>query len=229
MENLRRLQIVAEGLGKRLNEFMLVGGAAVEFYATRQLEEPPRPTEDVDVVVQLASHTAFYELEEYLRASGFTHDVASGMRSRYRYRMVQVDVASVPGELLGFENRWYAEAFGSLWQLDLKNGLTVNLPSAPYLLGMKLEAYWSRGGSDPRVSKDMEDIVFLVYYRSGLESEITQSSSHLRSYIQESFSELVNDESSEYKAAIEALLPMRLPEAETRKVQALFRRLADPL
>jgi predicted nucleotidyltransferase len=220
--NQRRIQLVVRARGHRSTEFMLVGGAAMELYATRSVLEPPRPTEDVDVVVRLASRVAFDELEVYLRSRGFVNDVHSTVLSRYRLDFVQLDVAVVPGEILGFENRWYAAGFEHTWTCEVGEGLSIRLPEAPYLIGMKLEAFFSRGNGDLRTSTDFEDIVVLIHGRVNLLSEAQQALPDIRAYLAERISILLTNE-DELREAIDGHLGRDLSLVSSRRVLSILR------
>ena len=227
--NLRRIRAIAEALELRLDEFMLVGGAAIELYATRPMVEPPRPTQDVDVVIRLASRQHFDELEQFLRSRGFAHDVHSGVISRYVLGgelRVQVDVAVVPGDILGFENRWYAEAFEHTWSYPLKPGLSIRLPESPYLLGMKMHALVDRGGNDLRLSADLEDIVFVLYHRPEALDELSQASSALQNYLSHALRTVIESHTIDFNEAVEIALPRDVSIETVRRIQRSIRQIA---
>lgn len=84
---------------------MFVGGATVSLYATDpELAEEVRPTDDVDVVVELASYGGYAEIDEKLRALGFANDVESGVICRYRLQGIVVDVMPTEPKVIGFSN-----------------------------------------------------------------------------------------------------------------------------
>ena len=48
-------------------------------------------------------------------------------------------------EILGFGNRWYGPALENAENVILQEGVEVNMITAPYFLGTKMEAFRARG------------------------------------------------------------------------------------
>ena len=71
--NIQRIKTVNEALGDLKENFVFVGGATVSLYADRMTEEV-RPTDDVDVLVEIWSRWDYAALEEKLRQTGFVID-----------------------------------------------------------------------------------------------------------------------------------------------------------
>ena len=81
--NLIRLRAVGSALSELNRKVVFVGGATVSLYATDPAAVEPRPTDDVDVVIEVATYAEFvYSVEERLRQLGFTNDIESIF---YRY------------------------------------------------------------------------------------------------------------------------------------------------
>ena len=57
------LELAADGLGPLLDEVVFVGGATVTLWITDPGAPPARPTKDVDVVVEVATRSAFHDFE----------------------------------------------------------------------------------------------------------------------------------------------------------------------
>ena len=111
-ENLVRIKAVNEALKGLEQEFVFVGGATVSLYATNpELATEVRPTDDVDVIVELASYGGYAGIDEKLRGLGFKNDVASGVICRYILQGIIVDVMPTEPKVIGFANRWYPEGF----------------------------------------------------------------------------------------------------------------------
>ena len=84
--NILRLKVVAEVLSSLNVLFVFVGGATVSLYASDpNLATEVRPTDDVDVVVELATYSGFVQLEERLREVGFVNDLESGELSNKQW------------------------------------------------------------------------------------------------------------------------------------------------
>jgi hypothetical protein len=63
--------------------------------------------------------------------------------------------------ILGFENRWQAEAVPFAVSCELPSGRSIAAVPPPFLLATKLEAFASRGNADYVGSRDMADVVSL--------------------------------------------------------------------
>jgi hypothetical protein len=86
---------------------------------------------------------AFHEFEAKLRERRFIEDQESGVICRWRHDASQLILDAMParGEILGFENRWHAEALPRAVERELPSGATIRAVSPPYLLATKLEAF----------------------------------------------------------------------------------------
>jgi hypothetical protein len=83
--NIELLETAAEALGELVDDVMFVGGATVELWLTRPSTVEVRPTEDVDVVVEVTTRTAFHAFETKLRQRRFAEDQESGVICRWRH------------------------------------------------------------------------------------------------------------------------------------------------
>lgn len=75
LTNISRILIVARALEDLMEKTVFVGGAAVSLYASDNAAFESRPTDDVDVVVEIVSYSEFIHFEKKLRAVGFENDV----------------------------------------------------------------------------------------------------------------------------------------------------------
>ena len=64
--NLKIVEKVALALGEINEEVIYIGGAIIALYITDQGAEEPRPTNDIDVLVQVSSYSEMEELREKL-------------------------------------------------------------------------------------------------------------------------------------------------------------------
>ena len=67
--------------------------------------------------------------------------------------------------ILGFSNRWYKEGIIHSIYFNVGINSRIRILSVPYFIACKLEALFDRGMADLRLSKDLEDIVFLLNNR----------------------------------------------------------------
>lgn len=162
-----------------------MGGATVELWITDPAAPPVRPTKDVDVVIEVTTRTAFHEFEARLRERGFSEDRQDGVICRWRRRDSGLILDAMPAraEILGFENRWQAEALPHAVSRELPSGTHIRAVSPPYLLATKLEAFKGRGHGDFLGSRDFADIVALLDGRDEIVTEVLASPPELRRYL----------------------------------------------
>ncbi len=185
-ENILRIKVVHEALGEDLNKVVIfIGGAVVSLYHDRPSVDV-RPTDDVDILVELLTYSGYVELEEKLRVRGFVNDIESGVVCRYTINGITVDVLPTSEKILGFAIRWYKEAAANTIQVTLQpEGPEINIFPAVYFLATKIEAYKDRGDGDGRLSTDFEDITFILNNRNSIWQEMESTTGQLRTYLQE--------------------------------------------
>lgn len=187
--NIVRIKAISRALTELGDRFAFVGGATVSLYSDRPNFEI-RPTDDVDVIVEILSYADHTQLDAQLRKIGFKNDVSSGVISRYIYESTIVDVVPTTTEALGFANRWYPEGYKHAVQITLGN-VQAKILTAPYFIATKLEAFKDRGKNDGRTSRDFEDIVFVLENRRVIWDELNNTTGELRKYLQETFASLM--------------------------------------
>ncbi len=79
-----------------------------------------RPTDDIDVVIELLSYGHFGELEERLRTLGFQNDVESHIITRYVYQGIIVDIMPTDPDVVGLSYIWYPEGMSVLQDIGEK-------------------------------------------------------------------------------------------------------------
>jgi nucleotidyltransferase AbiEii toxin of type IV toxin-antitoxin system len=179
------LEAAAHALGDLLAEVVFVGGATIGLWITDPAAPAPRPTKDVDLIVEVASRGGFYEFEERLRVRGLREDAQSDVICRWRYDELILDVMPTDASILGFANRWQALAVPHAITRELPSGARIAAVSPPFLVATKLEAFAGRGCEDYLASRDFADIVSLLDGRAELVDEVRSSSSDLRGYLAE--------------------------------------------
>ena len=140
MSPVELIEYVAERLGNVRGQVTFLGGAVVALLVNEQGAKPPRPTNDVDVAIELSSRIGSYELEEALRACGF-HNAIEGPICRFKHGAIILDVMPTDPAILGFSNRWYPAAIRSAQPYKLKSGITINLITPACFLATKMEAF----------------------------------------------------------------------------------------
>src|SRR3954452_6064608 len=96
------LELAGAALDDLLDEVVFVGGATVELWITDPAAPAPRPTKDVDVIVEVASRARFHQFEERLRRHGFREDTESGVICRWHQGELVLDVMPTDASILGF-------------------------------------------------------------------------------------------------------------------------------
>jgi len=188
-QNITRIKVVCEALGEMTHSVLFVGGATVSLYTDRPASEV-RPTDDVDILVELIHYSGYADIEEQLRKKGFVNEQESGIICRFKIHGIIVDVMPTSSNVLGFTNKWYEEGFSKPIEWQLNEGLSIKLLEPVYFLASKMEAFKGRGGGDGRMSSDFEDIVYVLNNRNTIWDEIEKAPTHLRAYLKNEFEKI---------------------------------------
>lgn len=188
------LELGAETLGNLVSEVVFVGGATISLWITDPAAPPPRPTKDVDVIVEVATRADYQAFEERLRAAEFADDGKVICRWRHRSNGLILDAMPTNAALLGFENRWQRESFPHAVEVKLPSGTHIRAVPPPFLVATKLEAHLGRGGGDLLGSRDFADIVALVDGRAELAAEVRAAPTHLGRYLETTLTSLLSDD-----------------------------------
>lgn len=192
-ESITRIKVVYDALEELANEVVFVGGATVALYADRPSGEA-RPTDDVDILVELMHYRDYAAIEERLRSKGFTNDTESGVICRYRVRGIIVDVMPTGENTLGFTNSWYEQGYATAMTHALDEHYIIKIFQPVYFLVTKMEAFNNRGGGDGRWSSDFEDIVYVLNNRNSIWEELQASDTAVKAYLKEQFRLLLENE-----------------------------------
>ncbi len=190
--NLTRIKGVAHALSDLKDEIAFVGGATVSLYVDTPEYIEVRPTEDIDVLIEILSYNAYAQLQEKLSALGFELDKEAKITCRYIYQGLIVDIMPLEENVLGFSNRWYKEGFEHLELYPIIHGPDIRIFPAAYFIACKLEAFHGRGKGDGRTSKDFEDIIFILDNRESIWADLKKYERDVFQYIQEQFSKLLS-------------------------------------
>jgi predicted nucleotidyltransferase len=182
------VQKVARALGPLIDEVVVVGGTVPSLLVTDPAAPPVRPTKDVDLVVNSQGRQDHATFEERLRNRGF--QIQAPPACRYGIADVLVDIMTTTPVAGGFSDRWYAEAFATAAPARLPDGSTIRVIRSPLFLATKLNAWRDRGNGD-YYAQDLEDILAVIDGRSVLLDEIRQSSPEVRTFLADSFGQLL--------------------------------------
>jgi hypothetical protein len=94
---------------------------------------------------------------------------------------------------LDLQTAGYVDAFNNAANLVIDD-IKFKLISAPYLLGTKIEAFYSRGEGDYLTSHDIEDCILLLDGRPEIVEEIQSEDVEIKKYLVNAFKKLIKDD-----------------------------------
>ena len=174
MNNRDLLLTVCREIEPLLNQLVLVGGCVTELLVSDPAAPKPRMTQDVDWVVNAVSLGDYYKLESQLRGFGFSQTQDDyGIICRWMKGSLMLDVMPTDERILGFTNRWYADAAENAQQITIEE-ITIHHITAPFFVASKLEAFTGRGAGDYRISHDLEDLIAVIKTRIADHEKVEQ-------------------------------------------------------
>lgn len=191
--NIVRIKGVYNALAELNETIVFVGGATVSLYADKPDQTDVRPTDDIDVLIEIGSYGEYVKIQERLASLGFHIDPESKVTCRYKYQGLTVDIMPTDEGVLGFSNRWYKKGFSNITSYQIDERTQVNVFSSPYFIASKLEAFKGRGNNDGRTSQDFEDIVFILDNRKAIWQELNEAKQDLKKYLKEEWSRLLKN------------------------------------
>lgn len=194
--NLLRLKAVSQALKPLDKDVVFVGGATVSLYADRKAEEV-RPTDDVDVLIEVFAYKDYAAIEEKCRNFGFINDVESKIIGRYRIQGIIVDIMTTTNDALGFTNIWYKDGFKNAIDFEVDGDCLIKIFTAPYFIASKLEAFKSpqrNNNNNGIYSSDFEDIVFVLENRLNVWNEFSLADIEVKKYLKTEFKKLLSNE-----------------------------------
>lgn len=167
--NLEHLEAAALALEPILGELVFVGGTLTGLLVDDPGAGGARPTDDVDVVAEIAGNPGYQWAQSKMKELGFQPDSREGApMCRWVKGTAVVDLVGTGATPLGATNRWYESGFKLRVPYGLPSGRTIFiLPPVVFLLS-KWEAFKSRGKGDFDGSRDIEDILHVLSGCRGL-------------------------------------------------------------
>ena len=155
--NLAMIRHVASRLGYLRERVVFLGGAATALLITDSASPDVRVTNDVDVIVEIASRGEYYRLAESLRSSGFSEDNSEAAPvCRWLVDGIAVDIMPTDEEILGFSNQWYPQALQFSTVMKIAEEMAIRVVTGPYFLATKIDAFHNRGNGDFIASHDID-------------------------------------------------------------------------
>jgi predicted nucleotidyltransferase len=181
--NLGTLRTVADRLDDLGLHYAFVGGSIVNLLLDNPGILPARPTDDVDVILEVVVSERYSDLEARLRRLGFDHDVRPrAPRCRWVLGNLTVDIMPTEGGFLGLNTAWFKEALATATEQEFAH-TRLKLVSPVGFLATKYVAFLDRGVGDHYGSPDLEDFVTVIDGREDIVAEVDQAPAELRRYV----------------------------------------------
>jgi hypothetical protein len=181
--NLGALRAVAgrlDGLGL---DYAFVGGSIVNLLLDHPDLSPARPTDDVDVILEVVTAERYSDVEVWIRGLGFEHDMSPGAPlCRWVLGNLMVDIMPTEGAALGLNTAWFKEALATATEQVVAH-TKLKLVSPVGFLATKYVAFLDRGEGDYYGSPDIEDFITVIDGRERIVGDVDQAPSDLRRYV----------------------------------------------
>lgn len=185
--------------------YAFVGGSIVEFLLDHPGLSPVRPTDDLDLIVEIVAGRNYAEVEQKLRTAGFEHDMSVGAPiCRWLHGGIIIDIMPTDGALIGLNTTWFAEALATA-RPHVIGGASVPLISPVAFIATKLAAFADRGANDYLGSHDLEDIITVIDGRAGIASDVALAEPRLRAFVSASIAALM--EKADFQESLSGHLP----------------------
>jgi predicted nucleotidyltransferase len=222
LPNLGALRAVADRLDALGLTYAFVGGSIVNLLLDDPGFAPARPTDDVDVIIEVVAGHRYSEVEVRLRELGFDHDMRAGApRCRWVLGSLTVDIMPTDGAHLGLNTAWFPEALATASEQEIAH-TRLKLVSPVGFLATKYVAFIDRGDGDYYGSHDLEDFITVVDGRDNIVAEVNQAPAKLRHFLVAAVQALRT------APAFDEALPGHLPpdEASQRRLPGLRAKLS---
>jgi predicted nucleotidyltransferase len=209
---------IARALGPLRDAVVFVGGATVNFYVADHYANDVRPTKDVDLVLEVLSYGELEALRENLIQLGFYPTIEDDVPCRFRFEGIIVDVMSTKSVGWAPANPWFELGYQHAISREI-DGMAIKILTLPFFLATKLAAFQSRS-KDPRTSRDLEDLTFLLNVHPTWEIEMQAAPPILRAFLKEQFQRMLGD--ARLLEGIEGNLP---PDRQAARLDLLVKRM----
>ncbi|ALO17441.1 hypothetical protein L21SP5_03848 [Salinivirga cyanobacteriivorans] len=217
--NIDVIKRIAHALGELNQRVVYVGGSVVSLYVNDPGADDVRPTQDIDLSLEITSLGELENLRQELAEKRFMQSPEDPVICRFRYQGIPVDIMAT--EEIGWApaNRWFKPGFKHLKLLELESELEIRILSLPYFLATKFDAYSSRGDNDPRTSKDFEDIIYVMDNNTNISQEILDAPNDVKEFLQVQIKSLLTNEMEE------AVLSHLDPYTQSERYELLIKKL----
>lgn len=186
------LRAVAARLDELKLSYAFLGGSIVGLLLDHPELSSIRPTDDVDVVIEVISRMRYADFEQRLRSYKFDHDMRPGApRCRWVLGDLTVDIMPVDADYLGLRTDWFKEALESARPIQVV-GSTLRVISPVAFVATKYVAFLDRGEGDFYASHDLEDMITVIDGRASIVEEVRASAPSLSRYVAKAIKTLLN-------------------------------------
>ncbi|HLP78699.1 MAG TPA: hypothetical protein VK327_17475 [Candidatus Paceibacterota bacterium] len=215
------LALVAEKLDRLGFNYAFIGGAIVGFLLDDVELSPVRPTDDLDIILEVLAARRYSDIEQKLRDAGFTHDTRQGAPiCRWMLHGLTIDIMPTEGGFLGLNTNWFKEALASA-TIRRIDRFSLKIISPVAFIATKLAAFADRGKGDYFGSHDIEDLITVVDGRAAIVDEIASAPAVLRRFIVSAFQTVF--QSDDFHEALAGYLPS--DEANQKRLPRLREKL----
>ena len=109
---------VAEALQDLKQQMVFVGGAVISLYTDDPAADEIRPTQDIDMTLNIINLSHWENLQNRLAELGFYPDPYGQSICSYKYKDISVDIMATEDGPFGPSNRWYKIGFENLWTVN---------------------------------------------------------------------------------------------------------------
>ena len=191
--NIKLVEKVALALEEINDEVIYIGGAIVSLYVTDQGAEQARPTEDIDICVQISTYAQMDQLREKLARKKIYPAPTETIMYRYSFEEILIDFIPFEDTPLGPTNKWLKPGFQKAYPINIGK-VEIKILPVSIFLATKWEAYKNRGG-DPRMSHDFEDIIYIINNNVNLVDDIVQTNKKVQDFLKEMSNEILSNSS----------------------------------
>lgn len=185
-------KMIAQALGELNNDVVYVGGSVVSFYVDDPAADDVRPTKDIDITFEIRSLRELEVIRLKLTEKGFYQSSEDSVICRFRFDDILVDVMSTEAVGWAPANVWFSAGFMNKIQIELDTA-TIQVMPYVYFLATKFSAYLGRGNNDPIMSKDYEDIVYLLNHTLNLAEHISKGNNEVQLFLRNQFEEILSN------------------------------------
>jgi predicted nucleotidyltransferase len=198
------LAMVADKLDRLGFNYAFVGGSIVGFLLDDAQLSPVRPTDDLDIILEVLTTQRYSDIEEKLRGVGFAHDTRQGApMCRWILHGLTIDIMPTEGGFMGLNTHWFAAALASAALIKIDR-FSLKIISPVAFIATKLAAFADRGKGDFFASHDIEDLMAVIDGRAAIVEEIATAPAALRDYVVASLHRI--NQSREFQEALPGYL-----------------------